>query len=45
MQGSKGDTNIQNGLLDSVGEEKGGMIHENNIATYTIPYAKLPGGV
>ena len=31
MQGRKGDTNIQNRLLDSVGEGRGGMIQENSI--------------
>ena len=35
-QGSKGDTDIKNRLLDSVGEGKGGMIWENNIETYTL---------
>ena len=29
MQGSKGDINVKNGLLDSVGEGKSGMIWEN----------------
>ena len=28
MLGSNGDTDIKNGLLDSVGEEEGGMIWE-----------------
>ena len=31
MQGRKGDTNIQNRLLDFVGEGRGGMIQENSI--------------
>ena len=31
MQGSKGD---------SVGEGEGGMIWENSIKTYTLPYLK-----
>ena len=33
MQGSKGDTDIKNWLLDSVGEGKSGMIWENSIDT------------
>ena len=36
IQGSKGDTNR---LLDSIGEE-GGMIWENSVGTYTLPYVK-----
>ena len=40
MQGSKGDRDINNRLLDSVGEGKGGMIWEKSIQTYTLPYAK-----
>ena len=39
MQGSKGDMDIKNRLLDSVGGE-GEMICENSIETYTLPYAK-----
>ena len=38
MQGSKGDTDIDNRLLDAVGEGEGGMIWENSIETYTLPY-------
>ena len=33
MRDSKRDTDVQNGLLDSVGEEEGGMIWENGIET------------
>ena len=40
MQGSKGDTNIQNRLLDSVEARDGGMIRENSIGTCTLPYVK-----
>ena len=40
MQGSKGDTDVTNRLLDYVGEGEGGMIWENNIETYTLPYPK-----
>ena len=39
MQGSKGATDVKNRLLDSVGGE-GGMIWENNIETYILPYVK-----
>jgi len=40
MQGSKGDTDVKNRLLDSVGEGEGGMIWVNSIETYTLPYVK-----
>ena len=40
MQGSKGDMDIKNRLLDSVGEGEGEMICENSIETYILPYAK-----
>ena len=40
MQGSKGDTDVKNRLLDSVGEGKGGMIWESSIETCTLPYVK-----
>lgn len=33
MQGSEGDTDIMNRLLDTVGEGEGGMISENTIET------------
>ena len=37
----KGDTDIKNRLLDSVGEGKGGVIWEKSIETYTLPYVKI----
>ena len=40
MQGSKGDRDVKNSLLDSVGEGEGGMIWENSIETRTLPYVK-----
>ena len=40
MQGSKGDMDVKNRLLDSVGEGEGGMIWENSIETYTLPRVK-----
>ena len=40
MQDSKRDTDVKNRLLDSVGEGKDGMIWENSIETYTLPYVK-----
>ena len=36
----KKDTDVKNRLLDSVGEGKGGMIGENSIETYILPYVK-----
>ena len=40
MQGSKRDTDVQNSLLDSVGEGESGMIWENGIETCIISYVK-----
>ena len=40
MQDSKRDTDVQNSLLDSVGEGEGGMIWENGIETCILPYVK-----
>ena len=40
MQDSKRDTDVYNSLLDSVGEEEGGMIWENGIETCLISYKK-----
>ena len=40
VQGSKGDTDVKNRPLDSVGEGEGGMIWENSFETYTLPYVK-----
>ena len=40
VQGNKGDTDLKNRLLDSVGGV-GGMIWENSIETYTLTYVKL----
>ena len=40
MQDSKRDTDVQNCLLDSVGEGEGGMIWENGIETYILSYVK-----
>ena len=37
---SKRGTDIQNSLLDSVGEGEGGMIWENGIETCILPYMK-----
>ena len=37
---SKGDTDVQNSLLDSVGEGEGGMIWENGIEICIISYMK-----
>ena len=40
MQDSKGKTDVKNNLLDSVAQGESGMIWENNIETYTLPYVK-----
>ena len=40
MRDSKRDTDVNNRLLDSVGEGKGGMIWENSIETCILPYVK-----
>ena len=40
MRDSKRDTDVQNSLLDSVGEGEGGMIWENGIETCKISYVK-----
>ena len=40
MRDSKRDTDVNNSLLDSVGEGKGGMICENSIETWILSYVK-----
>ena len=40
MRDSKRDTDVQNSLLDSVGEGDGGMIWENGIETCILSYVK-----
>ena len=40
MRDSKRDTDVQNSLLDSVGEVEGGMICENGTETCIISYKK-----
>ena len=40
MRDSKRDIDVQNSLLDSMGEGEGGMIWENGIETYVISYKK-----
>ena len=40
MRDSKRDTDVQNSLLDSEGEGKGGMIWGNGIETCIISYMK-----
>ena len=34
------DTDMKNTLLDSVGEDEGGMIWENSIETCILPYVR-----
>ena len=47
MRDSKRDTDVQNSLVDSVGEGEGGMIWENGIETCLISYMKVasPGSM
>ena len=40
MRDSKGDTDVKNSLLDSMGEGKGGMTWENIIETCILSYVK-----
>ena len=40
MWDSEGDTDVQNSLLDSVGEGEGGLIWENGIETCILSYVK-----
>ena len=40
MQNRKRDTDVQNRLLDSVGEGKGGMFQKNNIKTCILSRVK-----
>ena len=48
MQNRKRDTDVQNRLLDSVGEGEGVMFRENSIKTYILARVKQitsPGGM
>ena len=48
MQNRKRDTDVQNRLLDSVGEGKGGMFQENSIGKCILSRVKQitsPGGM
>ena len=40
MRDSKRDTDVQNSLLDSVGEGEGGMVWENGTETCILSYVK-----
>ena len=40
MQDRKRDTDVLNSLLDSVGEDEGGMIWENGIETCKLSHVK-----
>ena len=40
MRDSKRDTDVKNRLLDSVGEDEGGMIWESSIETCILAYVK-----
>ena len=48
MQNRKGDTDVQNRLLDSVGEGEGGKFQENSFETCILSRVKQitsPGGM
>ena len=40
LQGSNGDTDIENKPLDTEGEGEGGTNGESSMETYTLPYVK-----
>ena len=40
MSDSKRDTDVKNGLLDSVGKGEGGAISENSTEACILPYVK-----
>ena len=40
MRDGKRDTDVENSLLDSVGEAEGGKIWKNGIETFIISYKK-----
>ena len=40
MRDSKRDTDVKNGLFDSVGEGEGGMIWESSFETCILPHVK-----
>ena len=40
LQGNKGDTDIKNNLVDTVGEEEGGTNGKSSIETYILSYVK-----
>ena len=44
MWDSKRDTDVKDSLLDSMGEGEGGIIWENSIETYILPYVKWISG-
>ena len=40
LQGSNGDTDIENRFVDTVGEGQGGTNGESSMETDTLPYVK-----
>ena len=40
LQGRNGDADVENGLVDTVGEGEGGMNCKSSIDIYTLPYVK-----
>ena len=41
LQGSSGDTDIENRLVNTVQEAEGGMIWEKSTETHTSPYVNM----
>ena len=44
MQGRNGDTDVENGLVDTVGEGKSGMNRESSLDIYILPCVKEIAG-
>ena len=40
MQGNRGDADIENRLVDTMGEGEGGMNSKSHIEAYALPYVK-----
>ena len=40
LQDSNGNTDLENGLVDTVGEGENGMNWESSLGTHTLPYVK-----
>ena len=44
MQGRNGNAEVENGFVDTVGEEESGMNGESSIDVYALPCAKYIAG-